>query len=167
MITFIWAQDKKGAIGKDGTLPWHLPNDMKFFKTMTTGHTVVMGRKTFESMNSRPLPNRRNIIITRQKDYQVKNAEVIHSPEELNDFIDNNEDIYIIGGSEIYRLFLPYAQSLWQTEIEHDFEGDTFFPEVNWKEWSLEKEYKGMVDKNNLYAHTFKNYRRINKTKEI
>ncbi|UJF14795.1 dihydrofolate reductase [Jeotgalibaca sp. MA1X17-3] len=167
MISFIWAEDESGAIGKNGKLPWRLPNDMKFFKATTTGKTVVMGRKTFESMGKRLLPNRKNIIITRQNHYDAGDAYVIQAIEELALITNKEEDIYIIGGSEIYSLFLPYADTLWQTKIEADFQGDTFFPTINWNEWELDREYDGLEDDKNIYAHVFRKFTRKNKAKPI
>lgn len=158
MIAFIWAEDEKGAIGKDGKLPWHLPNDMKFFKAATWGNTVVMGRKTFESMGKRPLPHRTNIIMTRQEDYSASGVMVVHSPEELYQKVSKEENLFIIGGSEIYRLFLSDAGVLWQTKINMNFDGDTFFPEIDWNEWELENEYEGMVDDQNRFPHTFRKF---------
>lgn len=158
MIAFIWAEDEKGAIGKDGKLPWHLPNDMKFFKAATWGNTVVMGRKTFESMGKRPLPHRTNIIMTRQEDYSASGVMVVHSPEELYQKVSKEENLFIIGGSEIYRLFLSDADVLWQTKINMNFDGDTFFPEIDWNEWELENEYEGMVDDQNRFPHTFRKF---------
>lgn len=150
MIIFVWAEDEKGAIGKDGGLPWKLPNDMKFFKETTTGHTVLMGRKTFESMGNRPLPNRQNLIMTRQLDYQADGVTVVHH---LDDIVGNSEDIYVIGGSEIYKQFMPVVDVLWQTKIAGDFDGDTFFPQVNWEDWQLVEKIPGIRDEKNKHDH--------------
>lgn len=155
MIIFVWAEDEKGAIGKDGGLPWKLPNDMKFFKETTTGHTVLMGRKTFESMGNRPLPNRQNLIMTRQLDYQADGVTVVHH---LDDIIGNSEDIYVIGGSEIYKQFMPVVDVLRQTKIAGDFDGDTFFPQVNWEDWQLVEKIPGIRDEKNKYDHEFLKY---------
>ena len=155
MIIFVWAEDEKGAIGKDGGLPWKLPNDMKFFKETTTGHTVLMGRKTFESMGNRPLPNRQNLIMTRQLDYQADGVTVVHH---LDDVVGNSEDIYVIGGSEIYKQFMPVVDVLWQTKIAGDFDGDTFFPQVNWDDWQLVEKIPGIRDEKNKYDHELLKY---------
>ena len=155
MIIFVWAEDEKGAIGKDGGLPWKLPNDMKFFKETTTGHTVLMGRKTFESMGNRPLPNRQNLIMTRQLDYQADGVTVVHH---LDDIIGNSEDIYVIGGSEIYKQFMPVVDVLWQTKIAGDFDGDTFFPQVNWEDWQLVEKIPGIRDEKNKHDHELLKY---------
>ncbi len=158
MYLLVWAEDTTGAIGKDGKLPWHLPNDLKFFRTTTTGKTIVMGRKTFESMGNRPLPNRNNYILSRQKKYQAPGATVISELSELPD-----GDIYVIGGSEIYKQFLPDADVLIRTKINGVFDGDTFFPEVDWSEWELSEETPGIQDEKNVYEHVFQTFRRKNK----
>ena len=157
MICLIWAEDEQGAIGKDGGLPWRLPNDMKFFKDTTMGHTVLMGRKTFESMKRRPLPGRNNIVLTRQKDYEASGATVIHDLDSLHTMI-KGKDMYVIGGSEIYQMFLPLADVLWRTKIIGDFDGDTFFPAVNWNEWQVEEEIDGILDEKNIYPHVFQKF---------
>ncbi|MDE1548461.1 dihydrofolate reductase [Jeotgalibaca caeni] len=157
MICLIWAEDEQGAIGKDGGLPWRLPNDMKFFKNTTMGHTVLMGRKTFESMKRRPLPGRNNIVLTRQKDYEAPGATVIHDLDSLHTMI-KGKDMYVIGGSEIYQMFLPLADVLWRTKIIGDFDGDTFFPAVNWDEWQVEEEIDGILDEKNIYPHVFQKF---------
>lgn len=160
MIAFIWAEDEKGAIGKDNALPWSLPADMRFFRETTTGHTVVMGRKTFESMGKRPLPKRRNIVMTRQPDYQAEGAEVVHTPLEVLEAIGSAEQVFVIGGSEIFALMYPYADVLLQTKISGDFEGTIFMSPIDWSEWELMEEKQGVVDEKNRHAHVFRQYRR-------
>lgn len=120
------AQDR--AIGKDGSMPWHLPEDLKVFRTLTTGHPVVMGRKTYESIG-RPLPKRQNIIITRQKDLAIEGCEVIHDIEELAKLDLMDLEVMIIGGSEIYALMLPHISTLWVSRVKGHFEADTYFPD--------------------------------------
>ena len=125
MITLIAACSKNRAIGKDNKLLWHLPNDLKRFKRLTTDKTVVMGRKTFESIG-KPLPNRKNIILTNNKDLLIEGCDVITSISELNLI----EDIVIIGGEQIYKLFIDLADIIELTLIDKYFEGDAFFPEI-------------------------------------
>lgn len=156
MIILIWAEDETGAIGKDGHLPWRLPNDMRFFKEKTTGHAIVMGRKTFQSMNERPLPNRDNYVLTRQADYKKSGVHVIQDIKDL----PHERVVYVIGGSEIYKLFLPMADVLIRTKIVGDFSGDTFFPEVDWNQWQLTEEIIGQEDDRNKYAHSFQTFHR-------
>lgn len=128
---------KNRVIGDSNTLIWHLPEDLKRFKQLTTGNAIVMGRKTYESIG-RPLPNRRNIIITRDKDYSIEGCEVVNSLEEA--FLITGSDCFVIGGGEIYKQSLSYSEKIYLTLIDKDFEGDTEFPEINseWKEINKE-----------------------------
>lgn len=128
-IIFVWAEDENHLIGKDNQLPWHLSADLKYFKTVTMNQTIVMGRKTFEGMGKRLLPGRKTVILTRDKIYEVSGAVVCHSIEET---FNLNEDLYVIGGREIFKAYFPYVTDLYKTAIFSTFEGDTYFPE--WKE---------------------------------
>lgn len=123
----IIAQDPNGVIGSKNTIPWNLPEDMKFFKETTTGHTVLMGRKTYESIG-RPLPNRRNIVLTKNSDLVVKGVEVYTSLEDIK--YSKNENIYVIGGAEIYKMFLEQKllNELFITHVKKEYEGDTYSP---------------------------------------
>ena len=162
MIALLWAEDDNGIIGKGGTLPWHLPNDLKYFKEKTLNHKIVMGRKTFEGMGSRPLPKRESIILTRQTEYSHAGVTVLHDVKEVL-ALDNEEDtLFIIGGSEIFELFLPFADILYQTVIHAEFDGDTYFPAVDWNEWGLESSTLGVVDDKNCFEHEFKVFKRVN-----
>jgi dihydrofolate reductase len=130
-ISIISAVSRNGVIGSKGTLPWHFPSDLKFFNLKTKNKPVIMGRKTFESSDiPKPLPNRRNIIITRDKSYvSPYNIEIVHSLQEALDlFKDSTEEVFILGGTEIYREALKIADKLYMTLIDADYEGDTFFP---------------------------------------
>lgn len=122
----IWAQDLNGVIGKNGSLPWHIPRDLRFFKTMTLSKTLVMGRATFDGMNQRLLPQRKSIILTRQTDYQVQGAVVLHSLSEVLDYKAQHpaEDLVVIGGAHTFQLFLPYCDVIYRTVIEAVYEGD-------------------------------------------
>lgn len=163
MLVAIWAQDEQGIIGQENQLPWHLPNDLKFFKQMTENNTIVMGRKTFEGMGSRPLPNRKTIVLTTNKDYKIQGVEVLHSIEEVLNYSDAFEGItFIAGGSAIYREFLPYCDVLYRTVIHHTFAGDTFFPTVSWEDWTQINSSAGEIDEKNKYAHQFETYQRKN-----
>lgn len=126
--------DENGLIGKNNDLPWRLPSDLKRVKMITTGHTIVMGRKNYESIG-RPLPNRLNVILTRNKEYHAEGCEVIHTPEAIFEMANSDVEVFIFGGTEIYKLFLPYVQSMYVTKIHHSFEGDTYFPSIDWDEW--------------------------------
>lgn len=163
MLTAIWAQDEKGLIGNEGTLPWHLPDDLKFFKEKTIHHTIVMGRKTFEGMNSRPLPDRVTIVMTREQEYQADGVLVMHSPQEVLDYAKNHEDTLIAGGAGIFQAFMPYLDKMYRTVIYDTFKGDVYFPDIDWQEWQLVESRPGVVDEKNKYPHTFETYIRKSK----
>ncbi|MBS4761671.1 dihydrofolate reductase [Carnobacteriaceae bacterium zg-ZUI252] len=159
MICMIWAQDKNGLIGKGGMLPWHLPNDLRFFKETTLNQTIVMGRTTFEGMNKRVLPNRQTIVLTRNHDYVADNVDVVHDIQDILT-LAKTKDVYIVGGAQLYEQFAPYADVLIQTVIDATFEGDTYFPNISFDAFVLESEQQGVVDEKNRYPHTFKKYSR-------
>ena len=159
MIAFLWAQDENGIIGNQGTLPWSLPNDLKYFKKMTIEKAIVMGRKTFEGMGKRPLPNRINIILTTDKSYEADGAKVMHSVAEVMDFAKHYEkDTIITGGTAVFEAFIPFADVLYKTIIHAEFEGDTVIPTIDWDEWKLVHSEAGLVDERNKYAHDFETY---------
>ncbi len=122
------AMSENRVIGRDGSMPWHYPKDLKFFKNLTLHHPIVMGRKTWDSLNGKPLPNRRNIVLTRRPG-PLAGAEVIHTPTGLNELPDLHGQVFIIGGGEIYSLFLPHTHLLTLTHFPETEEGDAFFPE--------------------------------------
>lgn len=128
MISLIVAHDKNRVIGYDNAMPWHLPGDLKYFKEMTLGKPVLMGRKTFESIG-RPLPGRRNIVITRNDDYEAEGVETAPSLEAALALVRGTEEIMIIGGEQIFTQALPLAEKLYITLIDHEFTGDTYFPD--------------------------------------
>lgn len=134
-VGMIWAQARGGVIGDGGTIPWHVPEDMKHFRSTTQGHPVVMGRKTWDSLppKFRPLPGRRNIVVTRDPDWSADGAERVGSIDDALSLVDDT--VWIMGGGEIYRAGLPFASELQVTEIDLDIEGDTVAPEVS-DEWT-------------------------------
>ena len=136
IISLIAAIGKNNVIGVDNKLPWKLSADLKRFRQITSGKPVIMGRKTFESIG-RPLPNRTNIIITRDKSYKADGCVVVHSSEEALNAAKGSEEIMIIGGEQIFREFLPKADKMYLTIIDKDFEGDAYFPEYNKNEWKI------------------------------
>ena len=143
MLSIIVAKAKNNIIGKENKLLWHLPEDLKRFKKLTTGHTIIMGRKTFESIG-RVLPDRKHIILSQNPDFKVndQNVEIAHSPSDLKTYIESEEESFVIGGAMIYNLLMPYVSKMYVTEIDKDFEGDAFFPKINseiWKEIEREK----------------------------
>ncbi|MGM8216399.1 dihydrofolate reductase [Bacillaceae bacterium W0354] len=160
MLSVIVAMDENNVIGYQNDLPWHLPNDLKRFKRITTGHTIVMGRKTYESIG-RPLPNRQNIIMTRDSHFTAEGCTVIHSWEELNQYL-NDEELFLIGGAELIKQAIPIVDRLYLTIIHHSFEGDTYFPNLNMDDWEVVEKVEGIVDEKNKYPHTFYTYDRKN-----
>jgi len=156
MISFIVAMDRNGAIGKNNQLPWHLPEDLKFFKKVTMGHPIAMGRKTHESIG-RVLPGRENIVITRQPNYQCEGCTVFYS---IDDFVSYSQkqlnEIFVIGGAEIFRETFPFADRLYITYIDETFAGDTFFPDFNQDDWELTSVEKGIRDVKNPFDYEFR-----------
>ncbi|MBD7962857.1 dihydrofolate reductase [Fictibacillus norfolkensis] len=152
MISFVVAMDENRAIGKDNDLPWYLPNDLKHFKNVTMGKPIVMGRKTYESIG-KPLPGRENIVVTRDEHYQAEGTTVVHSVDEV--LKKEAEELCVIGGTEIFKLFMPVADRLYVTEIHHTFDADTYFPEINRDEWREVSREPGIVDEKNKYPHDF------------
>ncbi|WP_167628281.1 dihydrofolate reductase [Listeria valentina] len=159
MITFIWAQDEAGNIGKDNTMPWHLPADLAYFKKQTTGHTIVVGRKTYESFG-RALPNRRNIVLSRDPDLQLPDAEVVHDKADVLKLAET-EDVFVCGGAEIYRLFHDQVSRLFVTKIGASFEADTAFPELDWSKFREVSRIEGQEDEKNRYPFAFYTYERV------
>lgn len=156
MISIIVAVAENNAIGKAGDLLCHLSSDLKHFKAVTSGHTVIMGRKTFDSLPKGALPNRRNIVITRNTAFVAEKVEVAHSLEEALNMADGNA--FIIGGEQIYRLALPLAEKLFITEIHAEFpDADTFFPEINTDQWAEESRETFPADEKNQFPYSFVN----------
>jgi len=163
-ISIIVAMDGNNAIGKNNNLLTYLPNDLKYFKSVTQGHTVIMGRKTFESLPNGALPNRRNIVISRNISYQAEKIELVSSIQDAISITDTEEEVFIIGGGSIYREALPIAAKLYITYIHHLFEGaDTFFPVIDKNEWEEVSRTKNLADDKNKYDYDFVVYERKNK----
>ena len=153
-ISIIAAFTRNRVIGKDGTMPWHLPAELAHFKRITMGKPIVMGRKTFDSIG-RPLPGRRNIVITRDAECQLQGVVVVHTIEEAFAAANGAEEIMIIGGGHLYRQLLKYVTRLYLTLIEADIEGDTFFPELVKSEWNLKEKVYRPADEKNEHAMSF------------
>ena len=147
---------ENGVIGRGGQLPWHLSADLQRFKRLTMGHTIVMGRKTWESIG-RPLPGRRMVVITRQSGYRVEGVEVVGSLDEALALARaaGDDEAFIIGGAEIYRLALPRADRLYMTLVLAEVEGDTKFPDVDWETWARTETETVEADVDNEYPHLF------------
>lgn len=138
-ISLITAMTGKGVIGRDQGLPWRIPEELKYFKSMTVHKSIVMGRKTFESMGRKPLAHRSNIILTRDLSYVAPLCTVVHSVEEVLKQCEQDDEIMIIGGADIYKQFLPLASRLYVTLIHEAYAGDTYFPDVDWADWELKE----------------------------
>ena len=162
MLSIIVAKGKNNIIGKDNKMIWHLPEDLKHFKNLTTGHTIIMGRKTFESLG-KPLPNRKHIIFSQNPDFKVndENVEVVHSLLQIQDLIEGKEEAFVIGGAMIYNFLMPYVKKMYVTEIEKDFDGDTFFPVIDGEVWKEVSREKGIKDEENNMDYYFVTYERI------
>ncbi|QEM09443.1 dihydrofolate reductase [Mucilaginibacter rubeus] len=153
ILSIIVAIAKNHAIGKDNKLLWYLPNDLKHFKDVTSGHTVIMGRKTFDSVG-KPLPKRRNIVVTRQA-ISIEGCEVVPSIEAAIELCKTEEEVFVVGGAEIYRQSIPLTNRIYLTIIDQDFEGDTFFPELNPDEWQEKDREDFEPDEKNKYKYSF------------
>lgn len=160
MVSIIVAIAQNGTIGDKNSLLWHIKEDMRFFRTTTSGHAVIMGRKTFESLGSKPLPKRTNIVITRQ-DVMFEGALTAHSLEEAIRMADGDEEIFVIGGAQIYAEALKVADRLYITRVEHDYEGDTSFPEFDLSAWRLVAEERHERGEEYEYPFSFQTFDRV------
>lgn len=160
MLSIIVAVSNNNVIGLGNKMPWHIPEDLKYFKEKTLGKTVIMGRKTLDSLG-KPLPGRKNVVITRDKNYlcEFDNVEVVHDISEIMSYADDEDENFIIGGAEIYKQFLPYCKYLYLTKIYKDFEGDKFFEEVKAEEWELIS--KKNSEKSLDFKYEFLVYKRV------
>lgn len=163
-IAMIAAVAENGVIGNNNKLVWNLPDDMKYFMDSTKGHYIIMGRKNYESLppKFKPLPNRTNIVITRQHDLKLENTHVVNSLDEAISFCEkeNQEKIFVIGGGQIYNQSFSISNTLYITEIYHKFEGDTFFPSFDKNEWEEVSREHHTMDERHLYAFDFVIYKR-------
>ncbi|UQS85410.1 dihydrofolate reductase [Apilactobacillus apisilvae] len=162
MISYLWAESKGHIIGSNGTLPWNLPSDMHYFKATTTGNVILAGKRTYESFG-RPLPNRLNVVLTHtSKDDFPKNVKVFNNVNEFLSFSKDNQDkeIFVVGGAQIFKLLLPYVDFLYRTVIDYKFSGDTVMPDINYNDFKLIKSVDGKMDDKNIYPHTFEVFKR-------
>ncbi|MDT0677128.1 dihydrofolate reductase [Autumnicola musiva] len=159
MITIIAAAAENNALGKNNDLVWHLPHDFKRFKKLTSGHHIIMGRKTFESFPNL-LPKRTHIVITRNEDYQPEGAIVINSLEKAIDAVKNDDQPFIIGGGEIYKLAMEKADKIELTRVHGSFDADTFFPKIDKEKWKISAEEFHEKDENHEYSFTYLTYER-------
>jgi dihydrofolate reductase len=152
-VSIVVAISQNHAIGKDNKLLWHLPKDLKHFKEITTGGTVIMGRKTYDSVG-RPLPNRRNIIVTRQQ-VEITGCEVVNSVEAALDLCRDEAEVFIVGGAEIYKLAMPLTDRIYLTIVHADFEADTYFPEIKADTWKETARQDHEADEKNPLPFSF------------
>jgi len=157
MKILIAATSLNNALGKDNKIIWHLPDDFKRFKELTSGHYIIMGRKTFESF-PKPLPNRTHVVITRQKNYNPEGCIVVNSIEEAFSICPKNEDSFLIGGAEIYELGLPYVDKIELTLINDNFEADAFLPKIDFSKWELIQEENHPKDEKHAHEFRFQTY---------
>lgn len=160
ILSLIAAVDRKLGIGKDNKLLWHLPADLKYFKRVTSGHTVIMGRKTFESIG-RALPGRRNIVLTRQEDFEAPGCEVMEDLFEAIRSCGKEGEVFVIGGAEIYRQAMQVADKIYLTRVDVEAEADSFFPEISLSAWKLVYLLKNKADEQNAWDYSFSIYQRV------
>jgi len=162
LLIAIVAMDENGVIGKNNQLPWHLPADLKHFKSLTSGHPILMGRKTYESIG-KPLPNRTNIILSRNPNLTIPGCRVVQTVEQALKWLEDApslekafpKKIFIIGGAEIYQQLMPLTKRLHLTVVHHTFSGDTFFPKLDEKEWLETERTDHCADESNPYPYSF------------
>ena len=159
MVSIIVAIAQNGTIGDKNSLLWHIKEDMRFFRTTTSGHAVIMGRKTFESLGSKPLPKRTNIVITRS-DVKFEGALTAHSLEEAIAMAEGDEEIFIMGGAQIYAIAMDVADRMYITRVERDYEGDTSYPEIDYSKWRLVSEERHERGEEYEYPFEFRVYDR-------
>ncbi len=162
-LSLMVAMAENRVIGSRNDLPWHLPKDFQRFKDHTKGHNIIMGRKTFESLGGKPLPKRTNIIITRQRNYQSPNSTVVGSLHEALQYVGrtNDPEPFVIGGGEIYRQALPFAERIYLTIVHTQIDGDTFFPEFDPEEWQVTEKTPIPTDEKHDFPFTFYTYERV------
>ncbi len=159
MLSIIVAVAENNAIGKNNQLLCHLPEDLKRFKKITTGHTIIMGKNTYLSIG-RPLPNRRNIVLSQDKEEGTPGIEYVGSLDDVIKFTEGDEENFVIGGASIYRLLFPYSKKLYLTKMHKDFQGDVFFPEIKDSEWNVIEREEGPDDDINDFKYEYITYER-------
>lgn len=162
MLSIIVAKAKNNEIGKDNKLLWHISDDLKRFKALTTGHNIIMGRKTFESLG-RVLPNRHHIILCNDMEMNIDNpdVEVFEDISMLDKYINSGEENFVIGGATMYKLLMPYCNKMYITEINKEFDGDVYFPEISLDEWKVTDREQGPKDDENDFEYEYVTYERI------
>lgn len=161
MLSIIVAKAKNNTIGKENKLLWYIPDDLKRFKNLTTNHNIIMGRKRFESLGT-ILPDRKHIVFSQNSDFKVnnENVEIVHSMLQIQQYIEDENENFVIGGAMIYNLLMPYVTKMYVTEIDKDFEGDTFFPRINSDIWEEISREEGPEDSKNNFKYEYVTYKR-------
>ena len=159
-ISIIVAASENNSIGKNNKMPWHLPNDFKYFKKQTIGHSILMGRKTFESIG-KALPERRNIVITKNASFSAEDVDVANSIQEALLYCRDEKEVFVIGGANIIAQVLPFASKVLLTRVHTVIDGDAFIPELNTAEWKLVSSESHEADEKHNFAYTFEVYERI------
>lgn len=159
MLSIIVAKAKNNVIGKDNALIWHLPDDLERFKKITTGHTIIMGRKTFESLG-RVLPNRNHVILCNNAQINIdnENVEILEDVSMLEKYINDTKEHFVIGGATMYKLLMPKCSKMYVTEIDKEFEGDVVFPEIDLNEWKITEREEGPEDGENAFKYEYVTY---------
>ena len=157
-ISIIAAIAENNVIGKDNDLIWYISEDLKRFKALTSGHPIIMGRKTYESLPFKPLPKRKNIVISNNSNLNFDGAIVVNTPEEALQNCNDEDEVFICGGASIYEYFLPKANKMYLTEVHFEFEGDTFFPDYKTEEWRIEKKSDEQKDVKSDLTYKFVDY---------
>lgn len=160
ILSLIAAVDRRSGIGRDNRLLWHLPADLKYFRRITSGHTVIMGRKTFESIG-KALPKRRNIVLTRQEDFEAPGCEVMDDLFAAIKSCEKEGEVFVIGGAEIYRQAIQVADKIYLTRVDTEADADTYFPEFKLSAWKLIYLLKNKADEENQYDYSFSIYQRV------
>lgn len=163
MLSIIVAVAKNNVIGKDNKLIWHLPEDLKRFKRLTSNHTIIMGRRTFESLG-RVLPNRKHVILCNDAKMNIddENVEILDDISKLKKYIESDDENFVIGGATIYRLLMPFANKMYITHINQEFDGDVYFPEISEEEWKIIDREPGLKDEKNPFDYEYVTYERKN-----
>jgi dihydrofolate reductase len=165
IVALLVAMADDGVIGRDNTLPWHLPRDLQWFKRLTTGHTIIMGRATYQSIGH-PLPNRRNIVLSRNPAFKAEGVEVVATLEDALELVQNDTEVFVVGGAAVYGLALPRAQRMYLTRVHARVDGDVRFPKWCPDEWRLVWEEAHEVDDEHAYPFTFQQFDRVRRPAE-
>lgn len=165
-MTLVAAMAENRVIGRNNQLPWHLPADLRHFKRLTTGHPVIMGRRTFDSIHRRPLPQRQNIVISRDPEFSAAGAATVHSLEEALALVADEQEVFVLGGAEIFHLALPRADRMVLTIVHAQVQGTVHFPQWNPDHWRIVHEESHPADAQNAYAMTFRTYERVRRGRE-